>query len=101
MTGAGRGGKTVPLGYQELSPIRSICVLSDSFQRSTAPVVSWNRNNAYLIGTENGEIQHSSDFGDTWDCVLQGQWRAIRKIEAWEGSSTVVYAVAQTSSLQE
>jgi photosystem II stability/assembly factor-like uncharacterized protein len=86
--------------YHLLSPIRAISVFkSSTIQRSPEPVVSWNQNNTYLIGTEKGEIHRSDDFGESWECVLKGAWSSIRKIECWAGSPNVVHAVAQTRAL--
>jgi photosystem II stability/assembly factor-like uncharacterized protein len=60
--------------------------------------VSWNQNDTYLIGTEDGEIRRSGDYGEAWECVLKGSG-LMRKIEQLEGTSSVVLALAQTRAL--
>jgi photosystem II stability/assembly factor-like uncharacterized protein len=93
-------GKSFQPIHHVLSPIRAISVfMTSKAPRSAELVVSWNQNDTYLIGTDDGEIHRSGDFGESWECVLKCDCASIRKIGNWAASSEVVHAVAQTRAL--
>jgi photosystem II stability/assembly factor-like uncharacterized protein len=92
-------GKSFQQLHHVLSTIRAIGVFRSPSQQGVEPAVSWNQNDTYIIGTEDGEIHRSGDYGENWECVLK-ESGLIRKVEQWAaGRSSVVLAVAQTRAL--
>lgn len=65
------------------STIRAAAALADPPPRRGAPrTVGWGREQTLLVGTEDGEIHRSDDYGARWHCVHRSSRHrtAVRRI---------------------
>lgn len=80
--------------------IRAIAVVADALPLRGSPrSVGWGREQTLLIGTEDGEIHRSDDYGGSWNCVHgSGRLRsAVRRIVGDDHGA--LYAVSQLGNL--